>query len=346
MNLKINAISKGGKKPYAHLLPMMALVLFGLIALVGVVSADSVYHGAPPVTKLSGTVNGDVDVNMSLDPWNAGVTYTDRNPQYCWGNFSLKVTPSDTTNYSLNFARLYAVVYGGSMSANYTGNMTVKLYNGNTLVGTLVDYQPLNLVYNNASSIYNNPAYNTSVVSPLVNLSRVTSDYIAVFDIKNNISNLNTNNLNVSVTTWNSTGNFDGRVKTVQLAYGWNVTGTGSNVNYWINEGHDPMTKYGGNGYSTFNKTDFNSIGDTEGKSVTLWVDYMNNISQGDGTYKWNAFNLTGSQTPTVLYNGKYAGLNRLELLTDYVNGVTDSLSYARGPNDWYKINFAVLRVK
>jgi hypothetical protein len=343
MDNKTNCIKKGGKKPHAHLLPMMVLVLFGMIALVGVAAADSVYHGAPPVTNLSGTVYGGVDVKMSPDPWNAGVSYTDRNPQYCWGNVSFNVTPNEV---ELDFARLYVVVYGGSMSANYTGSFGVDLYNGDDLLaqGNLVSNQKLNLAYNNVTMNY--PAYNTSITAPLLNLSRVTSDYIAVFDIKDRIKDLDTNNLNVKVTTCNETGSFDGRVKTVQLAYGWNP----KPIKYWINEGHDPMTKYGGNGYSTFNETWFNDAGDTSGKSATLWIDFMNNVSQGDGVYKWNDNYLDGSiiSKPTVLYNGKYAGLNYLTWETSDAPGILDNnkLSYARGPNDWYKINFAVLSIK
>ena len=98
MDNKINCTNKGGKKPHAHFLPMMALVLFGMIALVGVAAADDFYPGMPPVTKLSsainGTVNGDVDVIMAKDPWNpdASVTYG-RNAQYNWGNLTLAVRP-------------------------------------------------------------------------------------------------------------------------------------------------------------------------------------------------------------------------------------------------------------
>jgi hypothetical protein len=65
MNNETISTKKGGTKPLVHLLPMMALLVFGMIALVGVVSADSVYNGAPPVTNLSGVVNGGVDVKMN-----------------------------------------------------------------------------------------------------------------------------------------------------------------------------------------------------------------------------------------------------------------------------------------
>lgn len=331
---------KIGTKPHIHLLPMMALVLFGLIALAGVAAADSVYHGAPPVTKLSGVVNGSADVKMNdADTWDSSVTYTTREAQHCWGNMTLDVVPNQAY---LQFARLYVVVYGGNMnSSTYSGNVSVQLYSGNTPGDVLVTGQKLNLLYDNYSTTYNTPAYNTSVVYPLVNLSRVTSDYIVVFDIKDNISDLNTNNFNVSVTTYNETGKFDARVKTVQLAYGWNVTsGSTGDTKYWVNEGHDPMTKYVSS--NTYNTTWFNDtgIGQQDSYNATLWVDYL---SGKDGVYKWN----NNSFTPTVLYQWKYAGLNRFTWADDIPYMQDDnSLEYARGTNNWYKINFAVLTIK
>jgi hypothetical protein len=334
MSTKINSTNEGGKKPYTHLLPFMALVLFGLIALMGVAAADNVLHGAPPVTKVSsainGTVNGGVDVLMSKDPWNATASeapyyYTSRGPQYSWGNLTLAVRPDLV---DMKFARLYVVVYGGSMIDSYTGNVSVGLYKenmtgANTYMGTLVNAQPLDLTYDNSSA-----TYNTSVSWPLINLSRTTSDYILVFDIKDSIANLDTNKINVNITSFNSTGKFDGRIKTVQLAYGWDWEE--AEQSYWVNEGNDPMSKYVSS--TTYNTTSFSSTGMTD---ATLWVDY---IASTDGIYKWN----TNSITPTTLYQGKYAGLNRGSVTTTD----SDSLGYARGSTTYYKINFAVLSQK
>lgn len=338
-----NLVNKGGTKPLVHLLPMMALLVFGMITLVGVVSADSVYNGAPPVTKFHDTVNGGVNVlmNYPADTWN--LTAPGREEQKCWGNMTLLFEDNTTitpNNVEMKLARLYVVVYGGNMSENYTGNMSVDLYKDNTYISTLVTGQELNLPYNNASVDYNKPAYNTSVVFPLVNLSRVTSDYIAVFDIKDNISSMDSDNLNVRVTTYNVTGKFDARVKTVQLVYAYNDTNESTGeTTYWINEGHDPMTKYVSS--NTCNMTWFNDTGIASGDeySATLWVDYLAGI---DGTYKWNGT----SFTPTNQIQWKYAGLNRL--MWSGTPGMLDDnyLEYARGSNSWYKMNFAVLAIE
>jgi len=338
MFTKENSTSKDVTKPQVHLLPLMALLVFGMIALVGVVAADSVFHGEPPVTKLSGVVNGDVDVQMNYpDTWST-IAPT-RYAQYSWGNLTLAVTPSDV---DLEFARLYVVVYGGNMNASYTGNMTVQLYNGNTPGDVLVTGKELNLPYDAYDPNYNNPAYDTSVVFPLVNLSRVTSDYIAVFDIKDNISDMSSEDLNVLVTTYNVTGKFDARVKTVQIAYGWNVTsGSTGDTKYWINEGHDPMTKYVS--YNTYNTTWFNDtgIGEEDSYDATLWIDYL---AGTDGIYKWNGDVIT----PTVYPQHTYAGLNKFDWSSsgDFEMNDDNSLEYARGSNSWYKMNFAVLSIK
>jgi len=315
---------------------MMALLVFGMIALVGVVSADSVFHGAPPVTNLSGTVNGSVDVQMN-DPNTWSTTAPTRDAQYSWGNLTLEENPSQV---DLEFARLYVVVYGGNMNASYTGNMTVQLYNNDTPGDVLVTGKELNLPYNAYDPAYNNPAYDTSVVFPLVNLSRVTSDYIAVFDIKDNISNMSGTDLNVLVTTYNVTGKFDARVKTVQIAYGWNeISGSTGDTKYWINEGHDPMTRYVSS--DTYNMTWFNDTGIGEEYNATLWVDYL---AGTDGIYKWN----DNVITPTNMKQWTYAGLNRLDWSS--LSGITTNddnyLEYARGNNSWYKMNFAVLSIK
>jgi hypothetical protein len=340
MDNKINCTNKGGKKPYAHLLPMMALVLFGMIALVGVAAADNSYTGAEPVTKLSGTVNGGVNVTLGPDPWN-NTTPTTRTEQISWSNLSI----DNPSQIKMEFARLYVMVYGGNMTAKatspdfYTGNLTVQLYNGSSTLGNpLANSQPLNLDYDRATGAAYNTSFNEST-DPLVNLSRTTSDYIAVFDIKNNISNLSSDVLGVKVSTWNSSGKFDGRVKAVQLAYGWNVNGTGTTTKYWINEGSDPITKYA-TPYPFYNTTEFNGVGTNT--SAKLWIGILNNATANDGLYKWNnnAFNPTEIEP-----SGKYSGLTYKSWSTTLTPFMSNNsvLSYNNGTNAYYKIGFAVL---
>jgi hypothetical protein len=342
MDNKTNCIKKGGKKPHAYPLPMMVLVLFGMIALVGVAAADNFYPGMPPVTKLSsainGTVNGDVDVIMAKDPWNpnASVTYN-QNAQYNWGNLTLAVRPDLV---DLKFARLYVVVYGGNLTAPgtaYNGNVSVGMYQENMTgyndyLGTLAEGKVLAL---DPCTCDPNPEF------PLVNMSRVTSDYLLVFDVKDYLKDLNTNKINVNTTSYNVTGVFDGRIKEVKLVYGWNWTE--SDLDYWVNEGHDVMSTKGTPG--VYNETWFNGTGVDEATqyNATLWVDY---IASKDGKYKWNGNYL--NPIPTVLYQGKYGGLNRLIWNEDIAPYMTadNNLSYTNVTGTTYKIPVAVLKLK
>ncbi len=341
MSTKITTTSKGGTKPHAHLLSFMALVLFGIIALVGVAAADNVWGGTPPETKLSGVVNGSVWVNLSAnDPWST--TAPQREPQYNWGNFTLPKAPS---NVSLKEARLYVTVYGGNNTAHggspdwYTGNLSVGLSNGNNLV----EKQPLNLDWDNTSISLNHTAYNTSITAPLVNLSRVSSDYLAIFDIKNNISSLNTTVLNVNTTSYNSTGRFDGRIKEIKLVIVWNETDGSSTGNtlYWINEGHDANTQFGNGNY---NKTWFNNTGITnQNFTATLWTDFLCSNTTGNGVYKWNGEDIS----PSLVKQWKYAGLSKLIWgLADFAIDSNNYLEYKNATTTVYKIIVTVLAIK
>jgi len=358
MDNKTNCIKKGGKKPRAHLLPMMVLVLFGMIALMGVAAADNVYHGAPPVTKLSGVVNGSVWVNLSEnEPWNAALSpYTSRDPQYNWGNFTLPVRPDSV---DLKFARLYVVVYGGNNTAtsydpdNYYGSLSVGLKNGDTgdsIGNPLVTDQPLRLNY--YKSVGAN--YSNDITDPLVNLSRVTSDYLAIFDITGNISGLDTTNLKVNTTTCNVSGKFDGRVKEIKLVIGWNETEaeTETLTKYWINEGHDVMSK---DGNGVYNVTWFNNTGinvdeenDNDNYNATLWIDYLSSPGGQGGRHWWNGAENVSALTTT---QRAYSGLHNYTWNKETgvaINGMknNNSLEYLNKTSTMYKMIVSVLAIK
>jgi hypothetical protein len=301
------------------------LVLIVACMLAAPVSADDAYLGTPPVTELSGTVNGGVDV-LFCNTWK---TTNPIDTDDAWANFTLEVNPA---NVDMQFAHLYVVVYSGNMTANYEGTETVEMYRNGGNAVTLADAQPLDLEYDPETGT----AYNTTVSAPFTDLSRVTSDYVSVFDVKDYLTN---QDIDVYVQTTNETGRFDGRIKEVKLVYGWNVTsGSSGDTQYWVNEGHDPMTKYIGT--YTDNKTWFNGTTDPEEFTAELWVDYLASAS---GTYTWNG----NAITPTVT-QGTYAGLGYLtwtdEQQPPYVleNNV---LTYDRS-GSWYKIITAVFTLK
>ena len=336
---------RGGKSPRRHSTLMIALVLVALLAFVGPVSADNYYMGTPPSNTITGTATGDVIV-FYKDTWNSAPDWNSR-VQQAWANFTISDDVPSAS--SIQFARLYAVPYLGSMSADYTGNMTVKLYQDNTFVENAVVNQSLSLSYTN-----NSGASYASVPAGgyLINLSRVTSDYVAVFEVKPAFSYLGNRHVNVSLTSYNLTGRFDGRFKQAQFVYAYNKTG-GSNKYYWLNNGHDPITKY--IGVYTANQTTFSGVSVPATYTANLWVDLVAGNSTsgpGYGKYWWDGAGYetdisVDSDYEPVVEQGKYAGLNKWTWTNSdpiLANGV-NTLKYSR-TNDYYKIVFSVLTIR
>ena len=167
----------GGAKPRGTRALMMVLLVAGVLALAGVVSADDYYQGLAPLTVAQGSVTGDVDA-LYANTWTSPDNVVSDS---AWANFTLQ---APATGKTLKFARLYVVVYSGNMTANFKGNETIKLYNSNTLTATLADHQPLDLAYDRTQGI----SWDYSVSAPFTNLSRTTSDYLSVFDVKDYVT--------------------------------------------------------------------------------------------------------------------------------------------------------------
>jgi hypothetical protein len=343
----------GGKKPRMNRAFMIAVVVVVFLSFFGVVSADDYWAGDPPVTELQGTVNGSVDV-LYADTWKTTnpVEYDD-----AWANFNLAITPSSST--PLKFARLYVVMYTANMTDNWYGNFSVTLKDGTYSVYAYpVVHKALDLNYDNTTG-----ANYSSVSGSLKTLSRVTSDYIAVVDVKDTLQGWGNPDVRVHVETWNESvrlqsglTRFDGRIKEVKLVYGWNTTTSPQDTKYWINEGHDPITK--NIGTYTDNKTSFSSVGTPSTYTARLWADYLGNTTAskpGYGKYYWNSdsTNLTygcsgtGCYPPTTLTKGYYAGLNYWTWTNTAGPGIssTSTLMYSK-TNDWYKIPLAVFTIQ
>ncbi len=328
---------KGGAKPRRSFALMMALVLVGMLSLAGVASADNYWKGTPPVTGPHGTVNGSVDVKFA-DTWK-----TD-NPA---NNDNTTATFTGLTTSNVKFARLYVMVYTGNMTENWTGTETITLVPSGGTPVVLANAQPLDLNYAREVGAY----FNTSVTAPFITtgtgLGRVTSDYISVFDVKDYIT---ASDMTVYInTTYGSSSRFDGRVKEARLVYGWDVTsGSTGCTEYWINEGHDPVTKDLTNPYTT-NTTTFGSVSHATNYTATLYVDYSATYL-GNGTYTWNGVNIAkGSTYAPEISSGYYAGTNKWTW-NDLSSGPglasgNNVLTYYR-TNSWYKIPLAVLTVK
>jgi len=328
----------GGKKSRRNYVFMIALVLVAFLSFAGVVSADNYWKGASLQTELSGTVNGGVDVKYA-DTWTTPDKIGD---EKSWANFTLSVDPSSET---IKFARLYVLVYMGNMTNNYYGTETVNMYRNGANPITLADGQILELDYDRTQGPSYVDVYEYSPADYIQNISRVTSDYLTIFDVKDLAT---TRNLNVSILTTNVSGNFDGRIKEAKLVYGWDTTTNPKDTKYWINEGHDPVTKNLVNPYVT-NTTNFNSVGTPSTYTAKLWVDYSA-TALGNGTYTWNGMDISKGKTyQPALNNGYYGGINYWTWTNAAGPGISGTgnnvLTYSK-TNDWYKIPLAVFTIQ
>nr|WP_319376595.1 DUF3344 domain-containing protein [uncultured Methanoregula sp.] len=313
---RFSGLLKGGARPRRSFALMMALVLVGMLSLAGVVSADNYWKGAAPTQAITGAVTGDVDAKF-VNTWK-----TD-NPI---DNDNTTATFSGLTTSNVQFARLYIVPYTGNMTESWDGTLSVTLTPSGGTPVVLANKQPLDLVYDRTSGIVSN----SSVSAPLVKLNRVTSDYVAVFDVKDYIT---ASTVTLDISTTNVSGRFDGRIKEAKLVYGWNQTG-GSQTKYWINEGQDPSTK---DDPSYVGVTSFNGI-PTDG--ITSATIYTDDIASANGVYTWN----TASVTPSPIGSNSYARLNQFTPLEIYED---NDFSYDRaGTNSWYKLAVAILKVR
>jgi hypothetical protein len=335
---RFSYLLKGGAKPRRNHIFIIALALMVLLSFAGVVSADNYWLGTPPVTGPHGTVNGDVDVKFA-DTWKTDNPAT---------NDNTTATFTGLTTSNVQFARLYVMVYTGNMTENWTGTETITLVPSGGAPVVLANAQPLDLDYAREVGAY----FNTSVTAPFITtgtgLGRVTSDYISVFDVKDYIT---ASDMTVYINTTPADGfpRFDGRVKEARLVYGWDVdSGSTGCTEYWINEGHDPVTKNLEDPY-TANLTTFGSVSHATNYTATLYVDYSATYL-GNGTYTWNGVDISkGTSYAPTITPGYYAGTNKWTW-NDLSSGPglasgNNVLTYYR-TNSWYKIPLAVLTVK
>jgi hypothetical protein len=300
MDNKTNCIKKGGKKPHAYLLPMMVLVLFGMIALMGVAAADDYFKGGLLTT------NNDISkvdaVTGSGDFW-----YQANN---CWNSTSGLTTYTNTSTFTIpaaakgnaSWARLWVAVYMGNMTDNsYQGTETITLNNGSVdelLADQDLDPTPgvMNLDYYPAIGITHADPNLYEPNTYFTDLNRVTSDYINEFNVTSLINNASSQTIIVNTTTNRVSGNFDGRIKAAVLAIGYNDSDITNDKYYWVNVGHDTMTK-NATDPSVYNYTTFN---DLPNYNSTAQLDAIF-LASADGMYKYS--NTTTSTDVTLNRN-------------------------------------------
>lgn len=300
-----------------------ALAILLLACFVAVpVAADDYWVGLPPVTVVQDSVEGDFDVYM-VDTWTSPDNIGN---EYVEAEFEI---PEAATEDAV-FARLYVVVYSGNMTADYTGNLTVEI-NDNTLVSLY----PLDLHYERLNGI----VYDSNLPQgDFIDLSRTTSDYLAVFDV---VDYMDSEDITVEVTTTNESGRFDGRIKKVELALAYEDEELEKTTKYWVNEGQDPATYYDGDyvGQTWFNGATYSGTL----QNVTVWADPIASSYSKDGQYDWNGANITSSKIEVVGITHQ-AGLDKWYI--DPVDLLTNNyLSYERS-GSWYKLPLAFMKIQ
>ncbi|MEN6444272.1 MAG: DUF3344 domain-containing protein [Methanoregula sp.] len=337
---RFSYLLKGGAKPRRNHALMIALVFVALLAFTGVVSADPYYKGELLATNssISGSIYGDVWFQGS-DTW----TTPDN---IITDSATATFTGIPATGSNVSWARLYVVVYQGNMTANYYGNETITF--GGT---TLANAQPLHLAYDRTvGATHANPV---PAGGYFVDLNRVTSDYVNVFDVT---SLINSPTITANIQTWNESnsdfqagfGRFDGRTKAAVLAIGYK-DGRSCPTYYWVNEGHDTVT---------YNWTNPQYISNTTFGTSTIPTSWTAaklteiSLATANGTYTFDP--VSTSQAFTTLTNpiasftpptNHYYGYNTWDVTSRGSAGVDSLFTYNRTGN-YYKIPLAILTVR
>ncbi|MGF3496211.1 MAG: DUF3344 domain-containing protein, partial [Methanolinea tarda] len=338
--------------------PVLAIVL--LICLAGLASADTFIGGIPLVTVQSGTVTGDL--------------WMDITPAPNWGSQNVVKTfslPAEAVG-NITWARLYVSAYCGHMQNNYAFSITNR-FDGNgdgtyettwAEPATSSPYVTIPVSFNfmenggNDNSAF--PGHGTGEPYKMINdhMNRVTSDYFMWYDVTNMISSPT---VNVNVVT---TGSFDGRIKVISLLVAYDQPGSNTQTLYWVNQGHDVCSYYTEDNYgeAAVGSTTFGTAGISDVDSATLYIDYM---ASNNGYYGFptadNNFEYTGGTPPVEGsfthpldrdpdVQGAYSGVDSWDVTSDLTgNDVTFAYSRyfpATGLSAFYKIPLAILVAK
>ncbi|AFD00439.1 PKD repeat-containing protein [Methanocella conradii HZ254] len=318
-----------------HLFTWILLMVFLVMAIPTLSNADSYVGGLLLTTVQSGTVSGGVYIDASPPEFG---------PHDVVKNFAL---PQYT---GIQWARLYVSAYCGHMQNNYS--LTITTYFDGNGDGTYdrVWMENQNMGFNfYANGGNDNSGQGGGTSDPFVTINdhtnRVTSDYIAWYDVT---SLIESRTLNVRV---NTTG-YDGRIKVITLVVAYN-DGDSDQIKYWVNEGHDADTYYSDEylGEDYIGEAVFAGV--PQGVSnATLTVNHM---ASSDGLYTFNGHDLPrySSSNGDSYIQGSYSGYDVWNV-TGLMSGESATLTYNRSgmggtgeySGQFYKIALAVLTVQ
>ncbi|MGI6483737.1 MAG: DUF3344 domain-containing protein [Methanobacterium sp.] len=282
------------------------LVLLTITLVFAMIACGAVSAGTPLAENQSGTVSGDLYVNVS-SVWPA-TEFTQHN-----------TLPSYT---NIDSAMVYVNVYSGSGSQNWPLNLTTKIdANGDNDYddpGEFLGEEEMNIPSSMDGTVYwlND------------HCNKVYSDYQVWYDVTDLITS---NNVSINVASKQTGTNYDGRIKMVALVVAYN-DGDDDKIHYWVLNGQDWLNS--GSSTSTFNTNTFN--GEVEAATLTTVA-----LSSTDGTYTFNSNPLTGN----IIETGGYYKENQWDV-TEYIAPGSDSdLEYAPVGGS-LKLNLATLAIR
>lgn len=290
----------------------LSVILFALLLLPAMVSADPYVGGIPLSTVESGTVSGGV--------------FVDAYPGLATDATKTFTLPAGAT---AKWARLYVVVYCGNMENNYEGKATVSIDGAGA--GTREYAENLNLPYSYPGEGGTGPVILND------HCTRVTSDYLMWYDVAPLLSS---GTMSVHARTTKITPSFDGRIKAIVLVAAYD-DGDNDTVRYWVNGGHDTDSyKADEAGTPYVGETEFSTNECEDGfESASLSVLYL---ASADANYRFNGASLDGG-SPT----GAYFGKNTWEVGDSLQPGRDAGLTYDRLDTEtFYKVFCAILSVR
>jgi hypothetical protein len=175
--------------------------------------------------------------------------------------------------------------------------------------------------------------------------TRVTSDYVMWYDVKDLITGQSVSAKVRSEKPPDYKGTFDGRIKTITLVVAYN-DGDQDKVLYWVNEGHDADSHYSedyGDKYT--GETDFSTanIPDDWDNAVLSNV----YLASNNGVYTFNT-NELDAQAP----RGQYFGIDTWDVTSDLLPGEDSTFTYQKSSDStgpygaYFKLFLAALSVK
>jgi hypothetical protein len=301
------------------------LVLIVALAMAAPASADPWIGGDPLVTAngSSGVVSGGLWFDVYGDFKSAYPTPIEK-------EFILPCDPED-----IAWARLYVDSYIGNMQNNYPLNTTVEFDGGSGYV--LLGSEIMNTTYTFPMGS------GTGTVWINDHSTRVTSDHLMWYDVKDEITS---SNVAARVHTARPDGGqpFDGRVKMIALIVAYNDEDY-DQIHYWVNQGHDTDSYVADSaGYPYIGETDFSTSGITSPINANLTAIYL---ASYNGNYTFNSNALPWASPPTWPYLGSQSWD-----VTRYITGGDSSMTFDRNSTDsgsysgYFKIPLALLTVE